>query len=44
VSSLAADDPRRLAFGRLHGLSTALMGLTAIGGLLLLYLDARDTR
>ena len=44
VSSLPAEDPRRIAFGRLHGLSTVLMGLTAVGGVLLLYLDARDTR
>jgi hypothetical protein len=44
VSSLAADDPRRTSFGRLHGLSTLLLGLTACGGLVLLYLDARDSR
>ncbi len=44
VSSLAAEDSRRITFGRLHGLSTVLMGLTAVGGVLLLYLDARDSR
>jgi uncharacterized membrane protein len=44
VGSLAAQDPRRLEFGRLHGLSTSLMGIVAAGGLLLLYLETRDPR
>ena len=44
VSSLPAEDPRRITFGRLHGLSTVLMALTAVGGVLLLYLDARDSK
>ena len=44
VSSLPGDDARRITFGRLHGLSTVLMTFTAVGGVLLLYLDARDSR
>jgi hypothetical protein len=44
VSSLPSEDPRRITFGRLHGLSTLLMALTTVGGVLLLYLDARDSR
>ncbi len=35
VSSLAEDDPRRVQFGRLHGLSTVLMMIN-IGGCLVL--------
>jgi hypothetical protein len=44
VGSLPAHDPRRVQFGRLHGVSTTLMALVAAGGLLLLYLEARDQR
>jgi hypothetical protein len=44
VSTLAHDDARRIAFGRLHGLSTLLMGLTVAGGIALVYWDQRDTR
>jgi uncharacterized membrane protein len=44
VGSLPAQDPRRLEFGRLHGLSTTLFGIVAAGGLLLLYLETRDPR
>jgi hypothetical protein len=43
VTTLAAGDPRRIAFGRWHALSTALMALTAAGGLVLLYWEARET-
>ena len=32
ISTLAPDDARRVRFGRLHGLSTALMAVTALGG------------
>ncbi len=31
VDALAADDPRRVAFGRLHGVSVTLLGLAMIG-------------
>ena len=41
VAALPASDPRRAEFGRLHGLSTMLLGATAAAGLLLLFLEAR---
>jgi hypothetical protein len=42
VASLPVGDPRRIEFGQLHGLSTLLMAVTGIGGLLLLYWEARE--
>lgn len=42
VASLPASDPRRAAFGRLHALSTALLGASALGGLALLFFEARS--
>jgi len=42
VSSLPAEDPRRVAFGRLHALSTSLMGIAVLGGLLLCYWETRE--
>lgn len=42
VSMLPADDPIRAEFGRLHGLSTILMSLTVVGGLALLFWEARE--
>jgi hypothetical protein len=41
VAALPEQDSRRVAFGRLHGLSTALLMLTAAGGLVLVYWEAR---
>jgi hypothetical protein len=41
-SSLAESDPRRAAFGQLHGLSTALQFVPLMGGLLLLQFEARE--
>ncbi len=41
VASLPETDPRRATFGRLHGLSTILLGVTAAGGLALLFWEAR---
>jgi hypothetical protein len=41
-SSLADHDPRRAAFGQLHGLSTTLLLVPLIGGLLLLQFEARE--
>jgi hypothetical protein len=41
ISDLPAGDPRRVRFGRLHGLSTTLLSITAVGGLVLLYWEAR---
>lgn len=42
VASLAADHPLRLEFNRLHGLANILLSLTAIGGLALLFWEARE--
>ena len=41
-SSLAADDPRRLEFGRLHGLSTALELVPLLGGLTLIFWEIKE--
>lgn len=41
-SSLPADDPRRVEFGRLHGLSTALQLVPLLGGLALLFWEIRE--
>ena len=41
-SALAADDPRRLEFGRLHGFSTLLQLVPILGGVALLFWEARD--
>lgn len=42
VHTLEQADPRRARFGRLHGLSTALMAATAAGGLVLCYWETRE--
>jgi uncharacterized membrane protein len=42
VSGLPAEDPIRAEFNRLHGLSNILMSLTVIGGLALLFWEARE--
>ena len=42
ASSLAADDPRRIAFGRLHQQSAALNLVPLIGGFVLLFLELGD--
>jgi hypothetical protein len=42
VSMLPDGDPIRAEFGRLHGLSTILMSLTVVGGLALLFWEARE--
>jgi len=41
-SSLPDNDPRRIEFGRLHGLSTSLQLVPLLGGLFLIYWEARD--
>lgn len=41
VAALPSSDPRRAEFGRLHGISTLLLGITTAGGLALLFLEAR---
>jgi hypothetical protein len=40
VESLAPDDARRLAFGRLHGFSVACLGLAMLAGLVFMVLAA----
>ena len=42
VQSLPANDPRRTEFGRLHGLSTGLMLVNILGGLVLIYWEAQE--
>lgn len=42
VASLPEADPRRAEFGRLHRLSTMLLGAAAVGGLALLAWEARS--
>lgn len=41
-SSLPAGDARRLEFGRLHGLSTALQLIPVLGGLMLIYWEIKE--
>jgi hypothetical protein len=41
-SSLPENDPRRLEFGRLHGLSTMVEFVPFLGGLVLLFFESRD--
>jgi hypothetical protein len=42
VGSLAPSDPRRVEFGRLHAISTALLGIGVVGGLILCYWETRE--
>ena len=42
ISALSVDDPVRREFGRLHGASTALMGLELLAGLVALGLLPKD--
>jgi len=41
-STLAASDPRRVEFGRLHGLSTSLQLIPLLGGLALIFFELKD--
>jgi Domain of unknown function (DUF4149) len=41
-SSLSETDPRRVEFGRLHGLSTVVQLVPLLGGLALLFFESRD--
>lgn len=43
IDALASDDARRLAFGRLHGASVALLGLAGIAASITLLLTARES-
>ena len=42
VSALPGDDPRKLEFGRLHGMSNALMLLSLLAGIGLFWAETRD--
>lgn len=42
VSALAASDPLRAEFDRLHGLSNILFAITALGGLTLCFWESRE--
>jgi uncharacterized membrane protein len=42
IASLAPSDPRRADFGRLHAMSTALLGIGVVGGLILCYWETRE--
>jgi hypothetical protein len=42
VSALAATDPLRIEFDRLHGLSNILFSIAAIGGLALCWWESRE--
>ena len=44
LETLAADDARRAAFGRLHGVSVALMGVAMLAALAGILLTARQRR
>lgn len=41
-SSLPAGDARRVEFGRLHGVSTALQLIPVLGGLMLVYWEIKE--
>lgn len=42
-SSLAESDPRRAAFGQLHAMSLALQLIPVLGGLVLLFLELKES-
>jgi hypothetical protein len=42
IAALPADDARRVAFGRLHGLANGLMALTCLLGLGLVWTEMKD--
>ena len=41
-SSLPEGDPRRVEFGRLHGISTAVQLVPLLGGLMLMYWEIKE--
>jgi hypothetical protein len=41
-SSLPETDPRRVEFGRLHGISTSIQFVPLVGGLFLLFRELKD--
>lgn len=42
MAALPDTDPRKAEFGRLHGLSNGLMGLTLLAGLAVFWIEARE--
>src|SRR5215217_7238846 len=44
IDQIAADDPRRIAFGALHGYSVNVLGLAMIAALVAMVLMARNLR
>jgi hypothetical protein len=42
VDALAETDPRRMAFGRLHGLSVALLGVAMLAALVIIFVAWRS--
>jgi hypothetical protein len=42
MAALPATDPRKIEFGRLHGLSNGLMALTLMAGLAVFWIEARE--
>ncbi len=42
MAGLADSDPRRIEFGRLHGLSNGLMAATILAGLCVFWIEARE--
>lgn len=44
IDQIAADDPRRVAFGALHGYSVNVLGLAMIAALVAMVLMARNLR
>lgn len=42
VSALEDDDPRRVEFDRLHGISNILYAITVVGGLALCFWESRE--
>jgi len=42
LAALADTDARKIEFGRLHGLSNGLMGVTLISGIWLLWMEMKD--
>jgi Domain of unknown function (DUF4149) len=42
LTQVASDDPQKVAFGRWHAVSTALMAVTAIAGLGLMWSETHD--
>jgi hypothetical protein len=42
IAALPDGDPRRVEFGRLHGLSSSLQIVPVLGGLALLFFELRD--